>query len=146
MNKTLLLAVCVITILSCSTSRPAVSDPVKEKPGTEYLAATWHLQMLFASDNNWAKTPYLNINVRDKTFSGNSGCNSISGKFIVKESYIEFDKNILSTKMGCAGQSENSFLSALLKVNKYTVLKEDLELSQGEIVLMKFKRSPVKLP
>lgn len=144
-HKTFLLALSVSLIFSCNTSGPAVGNPAKET-SAEFLAATWDLEMLFASDNNWATTPYININVRDKTFSGNAGCNSVSGKFMIIESYIEFDKNILSTKMACAGNNENIFLSALLKVNKYTILKEELELSQGEIVLMKFKKGRLRLP
>jgi heat shock protein HslJ len=135
----------VIATISCNTAK-TTGNRVIEKAKPEYLDGDWSLQMLFASDNNWTKAPFLNINVKDKTFSGNAGCNIIRGKFTINESYIEFDKNIISTKMACPGNYENTFLSALLKVNKYSILKEDLELSQGEIVLMKFKRSQVRLP
>lgn len=101
--------------------------------------------MLFASDNNWAKAPVINFNLNNKTFSGNSGCNTISGKFTINDNYLGFDKEILSTKMACtdanSNRNEKSFLSALLKINKYTLNKDELELGQGEIVLMKFKRT-----
>jgi hypothetical protein len=43
--------------------------------------------------------------------------------------------------MACSGNYEKSFLSVLLKINKYTINKDELELGQGEIVLMKFKRN-----
>ena len=83
----------------------------------------------------------ININLKDKSFTGNSSCNSISGKFTITENYIAFDKNIVSTKLACADNYEKYFLAALLKVNRFNLNKDELELGQGEIVLMKFKRN-----
>jgi heat shock protein HslJ len=87
----------------------------------------------------------MNLNLTDRTFSGNSGCNNIKGKFTLMDSYLGFDKNIISTKMACVSavesRYEKAFLSAILKVNKYTINNDELELGQGEIVLMKFKRN-----
>jgi heat shock protein HslJ len=100
--------------------------------------------MQFASDNNWMKIPFISIDVNNKTFTGNSGCNDIRGKLIINNSYLAFDKNIISTKMACvyarSKNDENSFLAALLKINKFSINKDELELGQGEIVIMKFKR------
>ena len=141
----ILFYVALITIVSCHTSKPSSGNVVIEKNNISHLEGGWQLQMLFASDNNWVKAPVLNINLKDNTFSGNSGCNSISGKFSIKENYLGFNKNILSTKMVCAdtkaNQDESSFLATMLKINNYTIIKDALELSQGEIVLMKFKRN-----
>ena len=135
----------VVVLTSCHTTKPSTGNVVIEKSNVSYLNGSWQLQMLFASDNTWAKAPVLNINIKENTFSGNSGCNNISGKFTLKESYLGFDKNILSTKMACAdpraNKDERSFLTTLLKINKYSIIKDELELSQGEIVLMKFKRN-----
>ena len=145
MKKIFLFFVSGMLLISCHTSKTPSSNPVVTKNSSSDLNGTWQLQMLFASDNNWAKTPYININSADKTFSGNSGCNSIRGKFIMNDSYLGFDKDILSTKMACtdpnSNRNERTFLSALLKINKYSVSKDELELGQGEIVLMKFKRT-----
>lgn len=116
-------------------------DKIVEKPIPASLNGNWKLQMLFATDNNWTKVPYINFNLSDSTFSGNSSCNSIRGKFTVADNYIGFDKNIMSTKMACPGTYERTFLSALLKINKYSINKDELELAQGEILLMKFKRN-----
>jgi heat shock protein HslJ len=131
----------VCFLISCHTSKTSSGKTVIEKNNIESLNGSWQLQMLFSSDNNWINTPFLNINLKDRSFSGNSSCNSISGKFTISESYIAFDKDIISTKMACIGSYEKSFLAALLKVNRYTLTKNELELGQGEIVLMKFKRS-----
>ncbi len=113
---------------------------VSENMNTNNLNGTWQLEMLFASDNQWQKAPSLNFDLKSKNYWGNSVCNSISGKFIVEESYLAFDKKIISTKMSCHGNHEKSFLSALLKINRFTIINDVLELGQGEIELMRFKR------
>jgi heat shock protein HslJ len=128
-------------IISCHSSKNTTSKTIKEKDNKAYLNGSWQLQMLFASDNKWTADPYIDLDLKEKTFTVNSGCNSISGRFTTSESYIAFDKNIVSTKMACAGNTEKAFLAALLKINKYTITNNELELGQGEIVLMKFKRS-----
>ncbi len=130
-----------VSVISCHTSKVSSVKNVVENTNPKSLNGSWKLQMLFASDNNWKIAPYININLKDKTFSGNSSCNSISGKFTISDSYLAFDKNIISTKMACSGNYERSFLEVLLKINKYTLGKDELELAQGEIVLMKFTRS-----
>lgn len=141
MKKLFLFILSGSILISCHTSKISSGKTVIEKSIAENLNGTWQLQMLFASDNNWPKAPQVNINLRDRSFTGNSSCNSISGKFMISESYIAFDKNIISTKMACTGSYEKTFLAALLKVNRYTLSKNELELSQEEIVLMKFKRN-----
>lgn len=133
-------------LISCKSSKTSgnkIVEKVKadEKPVNASLGGKWQLQMLFATDNNWQKVPYINFNLSDSTFSGNSSCNSIRGKFKLSDNYVAFEKNIFSTKMACPGSYEKTFLSALLKINKYTINKDDLELGQGDIVLMKFKRN-----
>lgn len=141
MKRIFVIIIFAISIISCRTSKSSSRNTVKEKNNSYYLDGSWQLQMLFASDNSWTKVPVLNINLNDKTFSGNSGCNSISGKFTISENYLGFDKNIISTKMACPGNYERTFLSALQKITKYSINKDELELGQGEIVLIKLKRN-----
>lgn len=145
MRYILVIIILGVVFISCKPSKTSGNkkvekDKIVEKPMAASLNGNWQLQMLFATDNNWTKAPNININLSDHTFSGNSGCNIIKGKFTLDDNYISFDKNILSTKMACPGSYEKTFLSALLKINKYTINKDGLELGQGEIVLMKFKR------
>ncbi len=129
-----------IVSISCNSSKTISSKPQIEKENNAGLNGVWQLEFLFASDNNWTSQPILKLNLNDNSFSGNGGCNNISGKFIIKDNYIAIDKNIISTKMACPGSFEKSFLSALLKINKYTINKDEVELGQGEIVLMKFQK------
>ena len=129
-----------VSIMACHTSKVSSNTMISEKDNSKYLNGTWQLQTLFASDNKWDKQPVLNINFEERTISGNNGCNSFGGKFTLKGSYIAVDRQVISTKMACTTKYERDFIPALLKINTYTVKGNDLELAQGEIVLMKFKR------
>lgn len=141
MKKVILVIAVAFSFIACHSSKKSSENIIVEKNNTASLTGSWQLQMLFASDNKWERIPYINFNIADKTFSGNSGCNSIRGKFTTDGNYIGFDKNFISTKMACPGSNEIAFLSALLKINRYSINKDMLELGQGEIVLMKFNRA-----
>ena len=151
MKRILLIIISGIFLIACHSTKKSTGNTNKIiESNVADLNGNWQLQMLFASDNTWQKIPFLNINLKEQTFSGNSGCNSIRGKFTIADNYFGFDKNIISTKMACldanSNQKEKAFLSTLLKVNKYTINKDEMELGQGEIVLMKFKRIQTMLP
>ncbi len=143
--KKILITLVAFSIISCHSSKPSSSKTIIEKDNTPVLNGNWQLQMLFASDNNWVNAPALILNLKEKNFTGTSVCNSISGSFTLNENFLSFNKNIISTKKACSeakmNQEEKAFLAALLKVNKYTITNNELELGQGEIVLMKFKRN-----
>ena len=145
MRNVFLFIIFCFAFISCHTTKLSSVKNVEEKSNPKSLNGAWKLQMLFASDNNWTNAPQININLKEKSFSGNTSCNSISGRFTIGDNYLAFDKNIISTKMACtdpkANQYERTFLSVLSKINKYTLNKDELELGQGEIVLMKFTRS-----
>lgn len=141
MKKLLFFSLLVLLVLSCKTPKNSTKKIIPEKINTVSLNGEWQLQTLFGTDAKWAKAPFIIIDQQEKSFKGNTGCNSISGKVEISESYIAFDKNFISTKMACISNYEKAFLSALLKVNKYVLNKADLELLQNEIVLMKFKRN-----
>lgn len=135
----------LLLFAACHASRKGSPTRLPEKPAVNKLEGNWELQMLFASDNRWIKKPVIRFDLAEKRFSGNSGCNSISGGFTLKDSYLSFDKNIISTKMACAdakgNRDEQAFLSALQKINTWLVVNDGLELGQGEIVLMKFRKN-----
>ena len=132
-----------ILLISChATKTTSVMSPATTvtKDISKELSGTWELQKLWASDNKWTRKPVITLDYNNKTFTGNNGCNSISGKFKSSGSFIAFDKNILSTKMACPGYSEAPFTNALLKANKFDFTDGALELSQDDIVLLSFKK------
>ncbi len=145
MLKCLLILSITIMIFGCKTSKPVTAatvdlpqpEVIKKIPGIE-LNGSWELDRLWGSNNKWETPPAINLNFEEKTFTGNTGCNCMNGSFTIKENFITINKDIVTTKMACSGYNENTFLSILLKVNRYLVENEILELSQDDIVLMRF--------
>jgi heat shock protein HslJ len=68
----------------------------------------------------------------DSSFSGSTGCNRISGKFILKGAGIKFD-NIVSTKMACSNMDQEAAFLRLLQqtISKYSVSEDTLYLRDG---------------
>ncbi len=68
----------------------------------------------------------------DSTFSGQAGCNRISGRFVVKGTGIRFS-NITTTNMACDKLEQESALLRLLQqtVSTYAVSEDQLLLRDG---------------
>jgi heat shock protein HslJ len=68
----------------------------------------------------------------DSSFAGNTGCNRMSGKFILKGAGIKFDK-IVTTKMACSNIEQEAALLKLLQqtISKYSVTQDSLYLRDG---------------
>ncbi len=88
----------------------------------------------------WGRTPTMTINATRRIFSGNTGCNSMSGSFNFSENNLQFNKSINTSKMSCNEYDEANFLAALKKVDSYTLNADQLELKQGSTTLLTFKR------
>src|SRR5688572_9830852 len=84
MKNIFLILIMALLFYSCkSTKTTSSSNTTVNKPVPTSLNGNWELQMLFASDNNWPKPPTINLDLTNKTFSGNSSCNNITGSFTV---------------------------------------------------------------
>ena len=82
------------------------------------------------------KDAYINFEPREKRFSGNGGCNQMSGNYTLDKKTIHFGE-VISTKMSCEDISfENTFLSTLNAVNRYEVKGNDLLLKRKRQVLL----------
>jgi heat shock protein HslJ len=133
-------------IISCKHAKQVTPTvPVKEpkvipKDYGADLDGKWQVQYLWGFDSSKLRPAFLVFNFDAKTFTGNTGCNSISGKFSLKEDLLLIDKNFISTKMYCSGYNEKNFINLLLKINRFTFQDNILELSQDNLVLMSFKK------
>src|SRR6266498_3776236 len=79
---------------------------------------------------------YLTFRPEEKRFSGNGGCNSISGNYTIDKNKINFS-DITSTKMSCPDISfENAFLQLLDQVNRYEVSGNTILLKNGNEILL----------
>ncbi len=128
--------------------RPKVAES-KEEEVIEYyeveVATTQHshLNLLKGSWNitSMRRQPKVDAEVLtdatitisgDSTFTGNTGCNRMSGKFILKGNGIKFDK-IVTTKMACSNmEQEAAFLKLLQQtISRYSVTESTLSLRDG---------------
>ncbi|WP_207497102.1 META domain-containing protein [Aridibaculum aurantiacum] len=108
------------------------------------LSGEWQLTAMPGHASNWNKVPILHLDVDSAAFYGNTGCNTISGRFLVRGASITFDNEIMTTKMACTGAyKEQVFLDNLLRVNNYSINDTALHLRQLDTVKMIFKRRPI---
>ena len=81
---------------------------------------------------------YLHFEPNEKRFSGNGGCNQISGNYSIAKHDIRFSE-VVSTKMSCEDIAfENTFLSILNDINHYEQRGDDLLLKRKKEVLLRF--------
>lgn len=125
--------------MSISSTSTVSSKHISKHYGTE-LNGKWELQRLWGMDDKKLGKGYINLDFENKSFSGNAGCNDISGTFSIKDDLLIIDKNIQIAKNECPAYNDKKFISLLMKINKYEVNDDVLELSQDNIVLMSFKR------
>jgi heat shock protein HslJ/uncharacterized membrane protein len=80
--------------------------------------------------------PVLELHLNDGRFLGNTGCNEVSGRIDVGDSYITF-YDFTSTKKHCDGDFESLYLQELKSVDSWTLDKMSLILKKkGEEILV----------
>lgn len=115
-------------------------------PNETELTGTWELNYvanppLAFNELYSIKKPAITFDVAGKTVSGNTGCNSFSGKLNVSGNKISFNEPMALTKMMCEGDGEQTFLEALNKVNTWAVTEgKTLNLIMGDIAVMRFTK------
>ena len=111
-----------------SPDTPPAQSPLPVKDTTK-LDGLWFLQPVLASDTATGKIPRIEFNLATKRFTGNTGCNNMSGTFDFTDSTLQFNQRIITTKMSCVGYNERAFLESLLQTNSY-------RLQNGILILM----------
>jgi heat shock protein HslJ len=116
-----------------STDRAIKDTPVAQTPppqkDTTKLSGIWFLQAVMASDTATGKIPRLNLDISTKRFTGNTGCNNMSGAFDFTDTTLQFNQRIVTTKMACIGYNEKALIENLLRANSY-------KLQNGVLILM----------
>jgi len=122
-----------------AASAPVIADSVK-------LNGNWQLNYITGATKSFdslypAKIPAINFDVVAKKISGNSGCNSFSGKLVTEGNKISFADPMIMTKMFCPGDGEPLFLQNLQKVETYLIVNDTtLNFMMGELAIMKFSK------
>ena len=74
------------------------------------------------------------------TVSGSTGCNKLKGSFELSNVNLIKFSPLATTKMSCAGDNiESKYIAALGKADNWRITNEQLLLSNGKMLLMKFK-------
>jgi heat shock protein HslJ len=149
----LMIAACLTFLLACQqpdtkntkkdTADAALSTTrVQKAPDSTVLNGPWYLQPVLASDTASGKRATLQFDLKKSRFTGNTGCNNMSGKFwySATDSSISFSEKMITTRMACPGYNEKAFLKSLQLTTHYklnngilTLLAEDnTELSHWE--------------
>ncbi len=151
--KTLLFLAAIHILCAGSTNTKATraknSDPtmhaVKSVADTISLNGQWFLQPMIAADTAAGKTPILNLQVSSGTFTGNTGCNTMRGRFQKTDSSLVFNENIATSRMFCSGYDEAAFLRSLLRTNRFRFENDVLVLMFDATELSRWARKPAKM-
>ncbi|MBK7039472.1 MAG: META domain-containing protein [Bacteroidetes bacterium] len=85
------------------------------------------------------QVPSLNFDPKEKKFSGNAGCNSISGTYQCTGNSLKFVQPMMITRMSCNAAGEKTFIEYLNTVTKFVINGNSLELiaDTKPIIMMK---------
>lgn len=95
-----------------------------------------------AANGNMYQLPKFNLYLDNGSFTGYTGCNSVSGRFSVSGNSLQFMNTQPSTNIECLGGLDQTVLLDLLRrVNSYSYVGDELQLMQGNQVLLRFKKN-----
>jgi heat shock protein HslJ len=153
------LIILCLTILACQSptdgSAPQKRDSIlpvdtsRKVPDTTTLGGGWWLQPVLAADTASGRTPTLQLDLAKSRFSGNTGCNSMHGRFWYSntDSSLSFSDKITLTRMACPGYNEPAFLKSLQRASHYRLSKGVLTLlADDRTELSRWTRKPIPLP
>ncbi|MBO9199677.1 MULTISPECIES: META domain-containing protein [Niastella] len=130
---------------SAGKDTPMAQAPAPEKDTTQ-LGGQWFLQPVLVSDTAAGKIPRLVLDINAKKFTGNTGCNNMSGQFDFTDSTLQFNQRIITTKMACVGYNEKEFLETLLRTNTYKLQSGTLILLFDQTELSRWTRKVAPKP
>ncbi|HSD15344.1 MAG TPA: META domain-containing protein [Flavobacterium sp.] len=145
MRKCLFTAVTLcLSFISCNS----VKIKNHKEDQFEKLNGSWELIYISGQENLFNelyhdKKPTINFITKDNVVSGNSSCNSYSGKLIVDGDKISFKEPMAMTRMMCGdGKGESIYMENLQKINSYSVSEDSktLNFNMDNKPLMRFKR------
>jgi len=125
----------VFTLVACLDCTPKLS------PDSNWSGRRWVLTELKGVPvqlSGGRRDAYINFEAAEKSFTGNGGCNQVSGNYSLDKKNIHFGE-VISTKMSCEYiQFENTFLSTLNSIDHYEQRGDDLLLKKMKDVLLRF--------
>jgi len=130
--KYLLILCALIAFISCTP---------KLSPDANWTGRRWVLTEMKGVPvqlSGGRRDAYINFDAVEKRFTGNGGCNQVSGSYNLDKNDLHFGE-VISTKMSCEDiQFENTFLSTLNSIDRYEQRGNDLLLKRKKEVLLRF--------
>ena len=108
------------------------------------LNGLWYLLPALPSDTATGTFPSLRFNLKARKFTGNTGCNTMSGSFTLTDSSFQFNDNVRISKKVCTGFNEAAFLKNLFMSNRYTIEDSVMVLWFNQTELSRWTRKPQK--
>lgn len=130
----------MLSSISAQVDSTQVVAP-KKSPTITKLNGKWTLIPASESDTAGGHFPEIQFDVKESKFNGNTGCNRMSGTFLITDSAsIHFSEKMITTRMFCAGYNESAFLQNLLRVDGFKFRKGMLVLTIGSVEIFRWNR------
>jgi heat shock protein HslJ len=120
--------------------QPTPEDKYQKSEIISQLDGKWYLQNDITNDSSNNRTPEIKFDIMQNRFSGNTGCNQMSGSFTVTEKTLRISDKMITTRMFCPGYDEMSFLKNLLKADGYHFHNGLLIMTSGDSVIYSWSR------
>jgi heat shock protein HslJ len=105
------------------------------------LGGKWGLIPATESDTAGNHFPEIQFDTKEARFTGNTGCNRMSGTYFITDSTtIRFSEKMVTTRMFCAGYNESAFLQNLIRVDGFKFRKGMLILTIGTVEISRWAR------
>ena len=134
--------------MSASIMLQKITAPAPEKTAGPKLHGTyWSLVELNgkpAAPGMGRTQPYIRLHREQGRFDGSSGCNGITGTYIVEQSALQFSPSAV-TMMMCPQplmDQEQGLIAALKATSSYKIDGDILELIEGKTVVVRFQAMP----
>ncbi len=132
MKKIILIFSVLLLVVSCANK---VSTTTENKVKIAVNDTQWIL------DDDSVSDVEITLDIVKDRVTGNAGCNNYSAELKTNPEDGFIIRNAISTRKYCEKMAvENYYLSLLQKVDRYTATATSLELYQGNVLLLKFKR------
>jgi heat shock protein HslJ len=119
----------------------SISCTPKLSPDSNWTGRRWVLTEMKGVPvqlSGGRRDAYINFDAVEKKFTGNGGCNQVSGNYNLDKKNIRFGE-VISTKMSCPDiEFENTFLSTLNSIDHYEQRGNDLLLKKKKEVVLRF--------
>jgi heat shock protein HslJ len=117
--KSFILTALLFALLSGLSAQIQTAPQPKNTQGIVALEGKWYLQPVLDSDTSTGHIPDIRFDIKQSRFTGNTGCNQMSGNFLATDTSLHFSDNMITTRMTCIGYNEVAFLQNLLRIDNY---------------------------